>query len=629
MQIDTSAGNKISSYAKVKAAGVRRWTMRATMGAGGRDGRFAAVWAATREVGIEQRDVYHYVRTGASAQGQIDNILAVTGGDFGNGPLSIDCERTEAERKAMAAGWAFPRAAYTAMVHELIFGMLPRVPGGIAIYTSKAEWEAITTGPEWATDPSLRKWIAMWNSAAQRPDVPAGWTWDDWQYTNTGRVDGIVGNVDISRERVAMPIEVYPPQPRGALLGMHAEASSQTIPIMQKAKEAGAAFRVVLAMENPGLCVDAKRIYGAGVTTIARWTNPNPRWEGGQDVASWSQAERLDFARHCIQLIFDRTNDTEYQACDLFCPGLNEWDPPPPDGWREAAKVWMLLMEEAERRSPEMTAKGLHPIRLALPGCAQGTPEYGEMQDMKAVGLFEAMRAHGAWLLVHEGVFWDQEIDTGYGDLIPGAPYVPPLAGSACGRVNYWYALGLRVPWVSGEWYDGNRRETPNAKRLQALSWYERTMAGSPWFRGLCAFELTDSTGSAWYRADFTPVYDSAAMLAYLVGNKDRENGETEMDTAKIRAKAVEARDAAQEIITEVDAANATPLYNARVINVQALTVRDANGAPTGNTVLAGSTVAVYAEHMQAGTFQDRAKVNLNGNNVAMTSDGKPTLLRL
>ena len=310
----------------------------------------------------------------------------------------------------------------------------------------------------------------------------------------------------------------------GTLYGMHGESGNQIVNLVLRAKQAGVKYAVVLAHENPGLCVDVKAIEPRTLT-IARWKNPNDGWEGGQNAANWSATERQDFARQSIQLIFDRTNDTEYQASDLFCPGLNEWDPPEPGGWGRAALAWLALLDEADRRSPEMTSRGLHPIRLALPGCSQGTPEYGEMLDVKATGLFSRMQPCGDILLLHEGVFWDEPINKGFGDSIPGAPSVPPNAGSLCGRFNYWYSLGIQVRFVISEFYDGKRREAPNLERLARMQWYDRLVRKNPYCRGVCAFELTDDVNSAWRAVDYTPVFQSAEMLADMVAEKDKPNG--------------------------------------------------------------------------------------------------------
>lgn len=346
----------------------------------------------------------------------------------------------------------------------------------------------------------------------------------------------------------------------GTMWGIHAESSSQAVPLMQKYQAAGVQIAALLAHENPGLCTDAKRI-NPNILTIARWHNPKSRWEGGQDVASWSTQEREDFAAHGIQLIFDRTNDTEYQASDYFCPGLNEWDPPEPGGagYRAEAQVLIMLCNEATRRSPEMTSRGLHPIRLAIPGFNNGTPEWDEMQAMKDTGLFALMKQRGDLFILHEGLWWDEAVDHGFGDLIPGAPRVPPGAGSQCGRFNYWYGLlGVEVPFVITEWYDGHKREHDPAVRLAAMKWYDRLLRRNPWCRGFCPFELTDIVNGPWWMVDFTPTFQSDAMLADMLAEKDKPNptgpiveGGNNVD--EVTKAAI--REHAQAIITLVGAA--------------------------------------------------------------------------
>ncbi len=186
--------------------GVTCAVMRATLGATGFDDRFDANWQGSRVAGIARRGVYHYVITSAPAAGQLNNILATTGGDFGTEPVTLDVERTSAEVKAMQAGWQFPKTAYTAMLLELVNGLAQRVP--VRIYTSKWEWLAMTTMPAWAASYPL--WVAGYpldpNNTAYRPAVPAPWAdWTVWQYTADGHVPGITGAVDMSREKVVTP----------------------------------------------------------------------------------------------------------------------------------------------------------------------------------------------------------------------------------------------------------------------------------------------------------------------------------------------------------------------------------------------------------------------------------------
>ncbi len=202
MIIDVSKWQGAIDWGRVRAAGVTRVIIRATLGATGKDERFAANWAGARAAGIAERGVYHYVITGVPAAAQWANLKGVTGGDWGTLPITLDAERTTAERDAMAGGWVFPRLAYTRMLQELV-GLADAGSGrNTALYTSRNEWQVVTTSPEWALTHPLH--IAhYWAGAA--PLCPPGWGWTTWQYTSVGSVDGIAGHVDLSRPNPLAP----------------------------------------------------------------------------------------------------------------------------------------------------------------------------------------------------------------------------------------------------------------------------------------------------------------------------------------------------------------------------------------------------------------------------------------
>lgn len=397
---------------------------------------------------------------------------------------------------------------------------------------------------------------------------------------------------------------MFPPmKPRGTLYGIHAESSSQAIPLITRYAAAGVQIATLIGVENPGLCVDAKRI-DPRILTIARWAHKSTEFEGGgHQVADWPQEKRQEFARLSIQAVFERANWDEYNASDYFQCSGNEWDPPWP-GYIAMGEILCMVCDEATRRSPEKVALGQHPIRLGLCVFNAGTPEFAEMVQLAETGLFAKMKERGDILIVHEGVFWDRPIDYGIGGGIPGAPANLPDAGGWCFRSDYLYKFVLEprgevVPMVVTEWYDGNRRTTAPEKRLAAMQWYDREARKRYWHRGFCPFELTDDQDSSWYPVDFTPTYQSDEMLADMVAEKTKANptqGDDEMaDLQSIRAKAVEIRAKAQEIIDEVDG----PQWSYQV-RVKAGTLNVRSGPGVGNPdigdVHAGDVLGVYQE---------------------------------
>ena len=195
--IDVSRWQGVINWAKVKAAGVETAIIRATMGATGVDSEYRRNWRGSAAAGIPHRGVYHYVTaSNLVASAQVNNIMQTTGGDWGNEPLTLDCERTDAERLLPV----FPKAAYTALVREMLDRLA--VHGRVRIYTSANEWQAMTTLPAWAE--GVVDWIADISSVGAAPVLPAGvTTWKRRQYSFTGRVDGIIGDVDLNIDNVA------------------------------------------------------------------------------------------------------------------------------------------------------------------------------------------------------------------------------------------------------------------------------------------------------------------------------------------------------------------------------------------------------------------------------------------
>ncbi len=65
------------------------------------------------------------------------------------------------------------------------------------IYTNMSSWDTYIGAPVWARDYML--WVANYTSGAE-PYKPKCWpSWVFWQHSNTGRVPGISGNVDLDR----------------------------------------------------------------------------------------------------------------------------------------------------------------------------------------------------------------------------------------------------------------------------------------------------------------------------------------------------------------------------------------------------------------------------------------------
>jgi len=176
------------NWQKVRADGVTFAFIKATEAANYTNAHFAGDWAGTRRAGI-YRGAYHFARPSVgSAQRQARYFVRKAGTFKGRGvlPPVLDLEsdgRLSDERlRVWTRNWL-----------ETVTRLTGRKP---IIYTSPYFWESQLGNARNFTD--YRLWVAHYSTS--RPRVPGGWnTWTFWQRSNTGRINGISGAVDINR----------------------------------------------------------------------------------------------------------------------------------------------------------------------------------------------------------------------------------------------------------------------------------------------------------------------------------------------------------------------------------------------------------------------------------------------
>lgn len=333
------------------------------------------------------------------------------------------------------------------------------------------------------------------------------------QYTDKYPLPGLAKPCDMS---IIGPTWPYGSPPMSTILpgaghGFHGEASNQIIPIIERGLTLGIHYKVFNSVHNPGRLRDAwDRDHN--ILTISRFKQPHTalgeRWENGQDMEVWSQDEHLAAARSSIQLLFDNTNAWERGGIKLYTPGINEvnltgWAA----DWTCIGQHMHLLIDEAERREQEFG----FPIRLGIPGIAQGKPEYHQMRQMIATGIFDRMATRGDRFTVHAGRYrWETSPEIpGLGVVIPGAPSCPPYGGSGDGRVNYFYAMGIRCRFVLTEAYDGLDEMVEPAIRTPRMKQTDDLYRHNPYYDGICWYECVDNKDSPWEDTDFTPTFRS------------------------------------------------------------------------------------------------------------------------
>lgn len=177
----------------------------------------------------------------------------------------------------------------------------------------------------------------------------------------------------------------------------------------------------------------------------------------------------------------------------------NEPDPEKPWGYTHLARQMIACMEYAER---------FH-VRLGLFALNAGTPTYPEMLALVETGVFRVAKNGGHALTLHEGVFHAADIDYLFGQVLPGADYLPQ-AGLLCCLYRYLYALLFRrnevVPLVISEFYGGGEHISIE-DMARRVKWYDAQVRQDYYVLGFCPFTIGPTSAPIW--TDYTPVYES------------------------------------------------------------------------------------------------------------------------
>lgn len=206
--IDVSRWQGEIDWERVAAAGIRFAGIRATTGATGKDIQFARNWAEAKRVGI-QRMAYHYFINGLEPTSQLNNFLGSLGSDLGELPLVLDIEpRNISTDPKIVIYETVDKPRNTDMIRQWLTECQARAHRKISIYGNAWSLGMCTTYPAspiiiWLKEYYL--WLA-YHTTRPVPTVPVPWTtFMAWQYSATGKVDGITkpdgtpGNVDLNR----------------------------------------------------------------------------------------------------------------------------------------------------------------------------------------------------------------------------------------------------------------------------------------------------------------------------------------------------------------------------------------------------------------------------------------------
>jgi GH25 family lysozyme M1 (1,4-beta-N-acetylmuramidase) len=191
-------GHDVSSYqgnvnwSSVKSAGINFAFAKATEGTGYTDRYINANIAGMKRVGIVP-GTYHFGHPGIDATAQANHFTTVVrnanGGNFsGLLQLVLDLEVTDGKTPAQVWAWT-----------QTFVARVRAVTGRpCIIYTGFYFWRDRVGNPN--NNLNCPLWLAAWVPESQTTSlIPQAWSsvgWAFWQYTSSGSVRGISGNVD-------------------------------------------------------------------------------------------------------------------------------------------------------------------------------------------------------------------------------------------------------------------------------------------------------------------------------------------------------------------------------------------------------------------------------------------------
>ncbi|WP_405749302.1 GH25 family lysozyme [Streptomyces sp. NBC_00012] len=186
--VDVSSWQGGINWGSVRGAGIEFAWMKATEGTSYKDPKFSANYLGAYNAGVI-RGAYHFARPDVSGGAAQADFFASNGGAWSRDNLTLpgvlDIEGSCYGKSA---------AAMQSWILDFYNRYKARTGRDVVIYTSASWWNSCTGG--WS-GMSTRSplWVAHWTTGS--PTIPSGFPyWTVWQYTSTGSVSGISGNVD-------------------------------------------------------------------------------------------------------------------------------------------------------------------------------------------------------------------------------------------------------------------------------------------------------------------------------------------------------------------------------------------------------------------------------------------------
>lgn len=181
--IDISQYQGTVNFASVAGAGIQFIICKATEGMTFVDPKFTTNWPAIKAEGLV-RGAYHYGRPNTDPVAQARHFYRTVKPSSGDLPCVLDIEAIDGQTPSAIRYW----------IQRFCQELRQRMGKPPMIYTGFFFWR--DNAGNSPNNYNCPLWMPRWGVSSPLP-LPAAWSnWTFWQYTSTGAVPGIVGNVD-------------------------------------------------------------------------------------------------------------------------------------------------------------------------------------------------------------------------------------------------------------------------------------------------------------------------------------------------------------------------------------------------------------------------------------------------
>ncbi len=184
--IDISQWQGTVNFATVASSGIQFIICKATEGMTFTDPKFTTNWPAIKANNMV-RGAYHYGRPNTDPIAQARHFYRTVKPSSGDLPCVLDIEATDGQTPAQVRYW----------IQRFCQELRQRMGKPPMIYCGYYFWRDNAGNSPYNYNCPL--WMPRWGVSNPFP-LPSAWTnWTMWQYTATGSVPGITGNVDLDQ----------------------------------------------------------------------------------------------------------------------------------------------------------------------------------------------------------------------------------------------------------------------------------------------------------------------------------------------------------------------------------------------------------------------------------------------